>query len=155
YKVSGGDAETAEYHVSVRSAPLLTDFDVTYHPRPYLKQADIHAKDPNLSAMRGTDVTLVAHANRPVKSGSIEIIGEDHPIPGELVAGEPSALRFHFVVDKDATYRVWFTTREDERNSDPMPYTIKALQDRPPEVQLTRPGKHVHVPVNGVLTLDG
>ncbi len=40
YKVAGGDAETPGYHVQVRSTPLLTDFSVNYHFRPYLNRAD-------------------------------------------------------------------------------------------------------------------
>ena len=40
YKVVGSEAETDEYHVEVRSAPAFTEFEVTYHPRPYLHLAD-------------------------------------------------------------------------------------------------------------------
>ena len=57
YKFQGGDAETPEFQVRVRSAPLVTDFDVTYHFRPYLRRADQTSRDPNLEAVERTEVT--------------------------------------------------------------------------------------------------
>ncbi|HMC63838.1 MAG TPA: hypothetical protein VKI65_02760, partial [Gemmataceae bacterium] len=59
YKVTGGDAETAEHRIQIRSAPLLTSFEVTYHFRPYVRRPDFPTADPNLQGLRGTAVTLV------------------------------------------------------------------------------------------------
>src|SRR5262249_58906871 len=60
YKVTGGDAETPEYRIQVRSSPLLTGFDVTYHYRPYLGWKDRVTHEPNIQELRGTRVTLLA-----------------------------------------------------------------------------------------------
>jgi hypothetical protein len=154
YKVAGGDTETPEYRVQVRSTPLLTDFEARYHFRPYLNRADETTHDPNLEGIRGTEVTLVARTNRTVKDGRL-VIGDDRPLAAELDPADPQALRFRFPLEKDGTYRIWFTSVEEERNTDPMPYTIKVVPDRAPEVQLTAPGKDIELPANGILRLEG
>jgi collagen type III alpha len=154
YKVAGGDAETPEYHIQVRSTPLLTDFSATYHFRPYVNRADETTREPNLEALRGTEVTLVARTNREVASGSLAIDGE-RPIAADLLASDPQALSFRFTIEKDATYRIWFTSVDDEKNTDPAPYSIRALPDHAPRVELTKPGKDISLPANGLLRLAG
>src|SRR5262249_11535 len=82
-------------------------------------------------------------------------------IAGELIPDQPDALRFRFVVDRDATYTIHFTSLESEENK-PLPYTIKALRDMPPEVEFTKPlellepkPKDLQLPANGMLRLEG
>lgn len=155
YKLAAGDAETPEYRVQVRSTPLVSEFEVGYHFRPYLGWADQVSKDPNLSGMRGTEVTLVARTNRNVRDGRLEMVEGRRDVAGEVVPGDPQALRFRLTLETSGTYRVWFTSVEGERNADPMDYTIKVQTDQVPRVVLTKPGKDVHLPVNGVLRLEG
>jgi hypothetical protein len=154
YKLTGGDTETPEYRVQVRSTPLLTDFAVTCHFRPYVRRADETSRDPNLEGLRGTDVTLVARANREIQDATLNISGET-PNPAELPSDDRHAMRFHFTLEKDATYQIWFTSVEGEKNTDPMPYTIRVLRDQTPTVELTQPGKDISLPANGRLKLEG
>jgi hypothetical protein len=154
YKVTGGDAETPEYRVQVRSTPLLTGFDVTYHYRKYLGWKDTTSHDPNLEALRGTEVVLVARTNRRVRDGQLTIMN-NKPVAAELIAADPQALRFQFVLDKDGKYTILFSSVEGERNLDPMPYSIKVQQDQPPQVEITQPGQNIELPANGILRLQG
>lgn len=154
YKIAGGDAETPEYRIQVRSTPLLTGFDVTYHYRPYLGWPDRITHDQNLQDLRGTEVTLLARTNRTVKEGQLAIEGQK-PSPGELVPEDPQALRFRLRLEHDAHYRIWFRSVDGERNTDPMAYPIRVLQDRPPQLEVTKPGQDTQLPVNGVLNLEG
>jgi hypothetical protein len=154
YKVTGGDAETPEYRVQVRSTPLVTGFEVTYHYRKYLGWRPETTRDPNLQGPRGTEVVLVARTNRPVKQGELTI-GNEPPIPAETVPEDRQALRFRLVLEKEGAYRVWFTSVEGERNTDPRPYTIRVFADQVPKVELTEPGRDIQLPVNGLLRLAG
>jgi hypothetical protein len=154
YKVAGGDAETPEYRVQVRSTPLLTGFDVTYHYRPYLGWPDRTTHEQNLQDLRGTEVTLLARTNRTVKDGHLGIDNQQ-PFAGELVPDDPQALRFHLRLESEGNYRIWFRSVEGERNNDPMPYTIRVLQDHPPQIELTKPGEDIQLPANGLLRLEG
>ena len=166
YKVAGGDAETPEFRVQVRSRPLLIGFDVSYKHRPYLDYPDRISKDPNLDAIRGTKISLVARTNRIVREGELVIrdpkLKTDRKDPngnvkGEKIEGDPQALRFIFELDmkEDSDYRIHFLSADNEKNEDPLPYRINVLLDRPPQVQLRKPGQDVDLPLNGILNLEG
>ena len=154
YKVAGGDDSTPEYRIQVRSNPLLTNVDVTYHYRPYLHWPDRTAQDPNLKDLRGTEVLLTAHTNRPVREGRLVIEGQKF-IPAEIRKDDPEALHFRLTLEKDTEYRVFFTSVQGESNRDPMAYTIQVLADQAPVVVLTGPGRDVETGVNEVLPLEG
>jgi hypothetical protein len=154
YKFTGGDAETPEYHVQTRSAPLVTSVDVTYHYRPYLQWKDRHTHDPNLQALQGTEVSLVVHTNRQLREGSLNISGRPS-MPGLLAASDPQTLRFRLVLEKDGNYQVSFISVEGERSGEAMPYTIRVEHDAAPQVELTQPGHDISLPPNGVLRLAG
>ncbi len=157
YKVVGGDDETPEYRVTVRSAPLVQRFAVTYHYRPYLGWADRTSPDANLKELRGTEAIVVAHTNRAVKEGRLD--REDRAgkksLPAEMVDGLPHALRFRLVLDQEGQYRVWFTSTDGDGNTEAMPYTITVLPDQAPRAELTKPGEDVTLPANGTLKLEG
>jgi hypothetical protein len=163
YKVGGGDAETPEYRVQVRATPLINGFEATYHYRPYLGWRDDTTHDPNLRALRGTEVTLVARTNRTVrlKDSRLELElsrGKEtvkKAVAAEAVAGDPQALAFRLVLEESGKYRVWFTSTDGESNTDPMAYTIQVVQDHAPQVELTKPGRDVTLPANGLLALEG
>jgi hypothetical protein len=164
YIAAAGDAETSQYRVDVRSTPLLTDYLVRYHYRPYLNRPDHTSTDPNIEALQGAEVALLARTNRSVRDGQLELDpvqkpGEKEPtkiiIPAEIVAEDPQALRFRFVLQTDGAYRIWFTSQEGERNTDPVPHTIHVRRDEAPHVVLTKPGRPVSLPANGTLALQG
>jgi hypothetical protein len=164
YKITAGDAATPEYQVKVRSLAQVTRFDVTYKYRPYRKENDLTVSypnetsaQPNLMALRGTEVTLLATTNRALKEGRIEtdVEGVKKAEPGEVLTEDRKAVRFRFVLEGNGTYLIKFTSAEGEPNSDRFPYKLAVLEDRPPVVKLTVPGKDVVLPANGTLSLEG
>src|SRR5262249_30607902 len=154
YKVAGGGAETAEHRIDVRSSPLVTSFEVTYHFRPYLRRPDTTTTDPNLQGLRGTQVTILARTNRNVKEGQLLFDGKPQPIPAELVPDQPAVLRFPLTLEKDGTYRIRFKSVEGEENAEAIRYTIKVKQDQRPTVVITKP-KNTNLPADGVLSVEG
>ena len=163
YRVVGGDDETSEYRIQVRSSPMLTHFEATLNYRPYLRWKPIVVSDPNLEQMRGTAVSLRAFANRAVRGGRLVFDGEPAEVLGQPVPEYANALDFKFVIEKDTRYRIWFETADGESNRDPLPYTIKALLDQPPAVEFTKPEElklpepksDMRIPANGLLRLEG
>jgi hypothetical protein len=158
YKVVAGDAETPEYRVTVRAAPLLTDFQVTYHYRPYLARGPMISRDRKIEELRGSKAEVLIAANRPIRDGALDLETTDgtrSQLRGERVAGDAQALRFRFVLDRDGHYRVRFTAPDGESYVDVVRYEIHVLLDRPPQVKLTEPGKNVELPANGRLKLKG
>ncbi len=164
YKVAAGDAETPEYQVRVQSLAQATRFEVTYHYRAYRRLADDRVIFPNEQAViprlrdfRGTEVTLIVRTNRELRQAHIEVDSDNtkHDLQAEILADDPKALRFHMVLEKRGTFRVLFTSKEGEENTDRSPYQIDVLEDKVPYVILTKPGHDVSLPPNGTLQLEG
>jgi hypothetical protein len=181
YKIAGGDVETPEYRVDVRSNPLVTGFEVRYHYRPYLCQADQVTTDPNLHAVRGTEVTLLVRTNRKLNGGELVIHSAGQikatetavdakgkrqererlvdvaakPLQATVSASRPDTMQFKFVLEKDGKYRVRFTSTDDEPSGDSIPYQFTVIPDLAPLVELKEPGKDTTLPANGVLSVAG
>lgn len=156
YRISGGDDQTDEYRVDVRSQPLITRYEAIYHYRPYLHYPDSTQNDPNLKALRGTEVTLLVRTNRAVKEGRLELEKAKRTLPAELVADDPTALRFRLVLEQDDRYRIFFTSTDGETNVEPMAYTIDVIPDYPPQVKLTRPEEGaITLAANATLNVEG
>jgi hypothetical protein len=155
YYLSAGDFRTPEYQVRAVSGPLLTSFDVTYTPRAYLRREKYKTTQPTLEALRGTAISILAHTNRTVRDGSLQINGVAEPVVGQRVLGQPDTLQFQFVLDKGDSYRIRFTSEEGEASGDSVPYGIKILTDLAPQVELKEPNKDVTLPANGALPLEG
>jgi hypothetical protein len=161
YQVVAGDAATPEYRVQVRSSPLIEGFEVLYHFRPYLRYRDQTATQPNLEALRGTEVTLTARTNRTVRGGALTFLdpagnplADRPPLAAELLKDQPNSLRFRFVMEQDGKYKIAFQSAEGEKNQDPIPYTVRVLSDYAPQVEVTHPAPDT-LPVNGTLQVEG
>ncbi|MHB1426449.1 MAG: hypothetical protein ACYC3I_25080 [Gemmataceae bacterium] len=157
YKISGGDAETSEYRVAVRAAPAITDFLATYHFRPYVARADEVSRERELKALRGTEILLRVRTNRNLRDGRLEFEGKHGPriVRGEVDAKESHTMRVRFVMDEDGKYRLLFTSTDGEAHSDPIASPVTAIPDRPPAVELTKPGKDIQLPADALLHLEG
>jgi hypothetical protein len=157
YKVTGGDAATEEYRISVRAAPAITDFLATYHFRPYVARADEVRRERDLRALRGTEVVLRVRTNRTLREGRMEFERKDgtKTVRGAPAAHDPQTLLLRFVLDEDVRYRLHFTSTEGEAYSDPASFSVQAIPDKPPVVELTKPGQDIRLPADGLLQLEG
>ncbi len=139
--------------------PQFRNFDVTYVYPKYLRAepVTINVKQPDLEALRGTTVTLVAHANRPVKSASVEFPGNDKPIAGSLDPQNPMQVKFALPpMMEDGNYRISFTPETDEKAGASDAFKVRVLSDDKPKVFISKPQEPlIDLPANGVLAVEG
>jgi collagen type III alpha len=159
YQVTGGDTATPMYRVRVRARSLFTEFEVRYHYRPYLRFADDTRADPNLQAVRGTEVTLLAKANRPVREGTLLFRpavpdSKEQLIAGHAMPDRPDTLQYSLTLQQDGQYRLRFIAADGEPSDESLPYDVRVLPDNPPAVDITHPAPD-KLPVNGTLTFTG
>jgi hypothetical protein len=157
YKVAGGDTETPEYRVTVRTAPLFTDFEVEYEYPAYTRRPPENTTDPHLQAIRNTKVSVVAKANRQVRDGRAVFDPPGQPaVAGKAVPGRLDALRFDFLLTAPGSYRLTFNAADGERSPDSLPFGIKLEEDFPPTVVVRLPEPDdIQLPANGLLSVDG
>lgn len=164
YQITGGDAATEEYRVSVRAAAAITDFLATYRFRPYVARVEEAHRARELKALRGTEVLLRVRTNRALRDGRLEFERNERAevgkplvafVRGEVDANDPNTLLVRCVLDEDGKYRLNFTSTDSEAYRDPVAYPITAIPDQPPTVELTKPGQDIRLPVDALLQLEG
>jgi hypothetical protein len=166
YKIVAGDAETPEYQVIVQSLPGYANpqAEMEYHYPAYLHMADRKVAFPNdqevfprIKGPAGTEVTMVVRTNRELHSGKLEVKYADSvkDIPGTVLEKDAKAFSVKFALETSGQFYIRFTTKAGESNSDNSAYQLQVIPDRPPFVELTKPGKDTKLPVNGTLQLEG
>jgi hypothetical protein len=156
YKVAGGDAETPEYRVTVRSRPLFKEVEARYVYPAYTRLKPEVAHEWSLWAYPGTEVTLTAKTNRQVKEGNLYVAGQE-PVRGLVVGESRDSLQFRLKMPRESgTYRLDFLSADGER-SDPTPaYPLRVETDKKPWVTITSPTEDEGtLPANGLLKVDG
>src|SRR5262249_8601575 len=117
----------------------------------------INLREPNLETIRGTRLTLVANANRPIKEAQLKL--KDDIIVGEPVKDDPLRVKFALKPLKEdglVHYQVSFQPKTPENASDPRSFSIRVIADNPPTVSINDPWQEVvEVPANGKLPIKG
>jgi hypothetical protein len=143
----------------------------TFKYRPYLGGGEktFHVADlPALTTLRGTKVALTYLANQPLQDARLDMtFGEGKDAVNKTLAGvvdskSPDVVRFPpFVHDlvgghSQGSYGITYTTRDGERSKSQQRFRIQVLRDAPPSpVVLTKPGKDIELPANGILQVEG
>jgi len=160
YKITAGDAETPTHQITVRGRLHVAKFEAVYHYRPYrqLTPTPVAFKGkPLIVGTRGTEVELIARANRPVQSATIEMHtnGVKKSLPARLHGDDKRTFTCTWTLEQNAEFRVVFNGADSEANADREWYPIDVRTDAAPIVVLTSPGMDITLPENGTLMLEG
>lgn len=163
YYIAAGDARTREFEVHIVQPPSATVDEIRYTYPSYMNLSPRTQADGHIDGWEGTQVTLTATTNMPVKSARLLYADTE----GSRAKGEERTLK---VVDgtklqgewklknrDDGTfarfYRIECTTAKGETDPDPTEYTILIRPDLPPDVALLAPTSELMMPANGVVPL--
>jgi hypothetical protein len=137
YRVAAGTLISQTFAVTVARAPRVTriDLDYTYPSRLGLKpRSELDGGD--IYAPSGTDVRLRIHTDREVASGRVSLSNE----PARSLTNEsPTSWSATLRIVADTTYRIALVDREGLANPGDTEYFVRVLENRPPEVHITRP----------------
>ncbi len=149
YFVTGGDAESLHYTLTVLPAPMVTSVKIDYDFPSYTQvppRRDIDGG--SVEAIEDTTVTVHATTNEPSRGGTLNLTMGD-PAPMTVAADDPYKLTGQFKVSKSGTYTISFRTTGGQLNPNPVVYDILAIADRPPQAKFLRPDRPaIKVPVN-------
>ena len=137
YRVVAGDVTSPTYAVTIARAPRVTRIDVSYRYPAALGLPPRAEKDGgDIYAPSGTDVRISVHADRPVASGRLSL-GRGNAV---ILQGEaPTVLSVGLKIVEDNSYRVALADADGLDSAGETEYFIRVLEDRPPEVHVTRP----------------
>jgi hypothetical protein len=149
YYMTGGDAESLHYTLTVLPAPMVTSVSLDYAFPKYTQIPPRKGiEGGSVEAIEGTEVTVHATTNEPARMGTLNLTTGEIP-PMTVSADDARQLTGKFVVTKSGTYTVNFRTTGGQRNPNPVVYDILAIADRPPQARFLRPDRPtIKVPSN-------
>jgi len=147
--VEGGDDITAEHSVDIVTPPSIDSVKLFYEYPPYMRMANTPADRPetsgNVVAPIGTKVRLEALTNEDLKSAVLAIgfkgkeTVSDVPV-AKTAEGHPRLLQGVFTVSETLSeYALNLTALNGLGNRDPIRFTIKGVEDRPPDIVVKDP----------------
>jgi hypothetical protein len=162
YRIVAGDATTRTYRLNVVAAPTLVASSVEYEFPRYTElspQRIAHLGD--IKALEGTDVTVRALANQPIKEAWLDFECDGKPDLRMSATGEEASVRFTLALSEDrrtpehASYQLLLVTRSGHRNPQPQRYKIEVTPDVVPELTFLSPRREeVQLPVGRRLTWE-
>ena len=165
YSIRAGDAESAEFKLTVEQPPSAQIESVRIEFPPYMKLPPVEQQNNGqIDAWEGAKVELLAKTNMPVRSGLIQFL--DDPLVGpngeELITnvsqnGQLLQANWTLALRSDGSfakyYRIDCRTEDGRRDTSPTNHSLTIRPDLPPEVVLLRPERDLEAPVNSTIPL--
>ena len=162
YRLVAGDATSSNYHIHVVPAPTIVVESVDYKYPAYTgMQPTTVKRRGDLKALEGTEVTLHAVANQPLKSASIDFNCDGKPDRVLKVEGQNATITFTLSLNDGRTapqfgsYQLRSVNDEGVENPQPIRHQIEVIPDLPPEVEfLTPQQEEISLPADGSVILE-
>lgn len=147
--VEGGDDTTLVHHVDTVTPPSLDTVRLWYEYPVYMRMTNTPADRPetsgNVAAPFGTKVRFEALTNEDLKAAQLAIgfkgkeTFTDLP-PAKTPEGKPRLLAGGFTVNEAVSeYAINLTAENGLPNRDPIRFTIRGVEDRPPDITVKDP----------------
>jgi hypothetical protein len=151
YYVEAEGIKSDQYRVKVVDKPRVIDLKLTFNYPKYtrLQTVVLDENDGNINAVKGTEVTIEAKSNKPLKSASLifkEAVEKDMQVERNKATAQIRIL-------KDDSYHIQLSDSSDNKNQDPIEYTITAVSDDYPQVEIIEPGEDRDLTENMTLRL--
>jgi hypothetical protein len=149
FTVEGGDDQTLEHRIDVVTPPSIDAVRVWYEYPAYMRKPSTPADRPetvgNVLAPFGTKVRFEAATNEDLKGATLTLgtKGKEKSAPIGVVRtpeGRPRVVSGSFEVNEPLSeYTLGLHAANGLSNRDPIRFTIKGLEDRPPEITVKDP----------------
>ncbi len=146
YWIEAGDALSPHYEVTVFARPTMVVHRLRYDYPAYTgyPSRDVeHTGD--IRAVEGTQVTLFAQANKPIKTAHVDFEADGrrdllmNSSDQEATVTFPLALRDDRRTPRYQSYVLRYETADGNQNQQPPKYQIDVQPDYSPEIQLLLP----------------
>ncbi len=143
YRVNAAILVSDEFSVKTLFPPGVDQIDVAYQYPAFTKLPPrVETDGGDIYAPSGTQVTLTVYTDEPVRRGRLDLeAGGWMP----LVVLDERTLQTSFTVLSDDSYRVALVDNNGLSSPADIDYFIRTVLDRPPEVEITRPGGDLDV----------
>ncbi|MBZ0198774.1 MAG: hypothetical protein K8H86_02825 [Ignavibacteriaceae bacterium] len=150
YFVVAEDVTSELYKVTVIEKPVISSIEVVVKPPSYSNLPEIRQKDnANITSLRGSRVTLSAQSTKKMSSGKV-VFGDSTETDFKV---DNNFGETNFIIKKDNTFKIIVADEKENKNDSPILYSIKALDDAYPAIEVINPGKNVNLDNDNRLAL--
>src|SRR3954464_15947818 len=138
YYVESNGVQSGKFTLSVVDLPTVAQLDVEYRFPAYTGLAPRKVEGGDLAGIRGTEVFLHVVPSMTTPDGRI-VLSEGAAAP--LVRQGDGSLIGSFKITQQGFYRIELTGPHGEKVEASPQYTIDVIDDQPPSVHFTKPGR--------------
>ncbi|NOX96702.1 MAG: hypothetical protein GXO98_01285 [Nitrospirae bacterium] len=144
YYLIAGDAKSPSYTIRVKERPGILNLKVSLKYPDYTGLPPLveNNSNGNIKALKGTRVELEAKVDKAVEKAEIIYDGET-PVP--MLIKDKHTLKTTMEVSGNRIYNLHITDTDGYTNKDILNYSLEAIADYPPSLQIINPGKDLSV----------
>jgi DNA-binding transcriptional regulator YiaG len=141
YFVTAGERTSSTYTVTAVDRPLVTGLRLEIFPPAYtgIAPSVVDENDGTISAPVGTTVKMRLESNRPLSTATV-VYSDGETRPLEVRSQSASA---ELTIDKNRSYHLALLDASGRTNPHPIDYSITAIADRQPSVEIVMPGHNL------------
>ena len=143
YYVQAKETQSERYKITVTREPILSRFQLKLNFPNYtqLSPATLEENLGDVSALTGTEVQFEGEGNKPLSSGNKLVFDESESVT--LRTTEQLKLAGSFIIQTSEKYHIELFDTHGMTNSSPIVYTINAVLDTEPMVEIIEPDRDV------------
>jgi len=151
YFIKAEDIVSNNFKITVIDRPIIKKLDLTVTPPSYSKLPMINQQDNgNFSTLVGSQAQFfVTTTKENLKSAKL-VFKDSTEFPLKL---EGKNAFGNYRIKKDEDYQIIISDKDGNRNENPVTYSIKALPDNFPSIEIILPNKNVSLGGDDRLTL--
>lgn len=140
YYATAENISSDEYKIEVIDRPIIKSLDLTIISPNYSKILVVQQKDNgNITALLGSTVNLEVSSSKQVSKAKL-IFGDSTYLEMKTASSKSNT---NFKVRKDDSYQIILFDEKGNQNLSPITYTIKALYDANPSIEIITPNRDV------------
>ena len=153
YYIAVKETKSEQFKITVARAPIVSRFQLKLNYPKYtqLSPQIIEENLGNVTTLIGTMVHFEGEGNKPI--GSARLVFEESD-PVKLTLPEGTLLSGSFIVQRSEKYHIELIDTDGVSNAQPIAYTIHAIEDAAPQIEIVAPGKDVVLDDLMIVTLQ-
>jgi hypothetical protein len=140
YYVTGGDGRSPTYHVEAYLPPEVKKLAIHLELPSYTGRPAQKVESPDIRVLRASMADFTIEPTVPLTKGRLRF-AKGAPI--ELARAANGSWTGRLPIQKDDEYWIELFDQKNRLGSNDKPYSIRALPDEPPKVEISQPGQDI------------
>ena len=148
YYIRARETDSEHYQITIAREPIVSRFQLKlYYPKyTQLSPQVLEENLGDVTALIGTEVQFEGESNKALASATLAF-DDSEATKLRIVSTTEDAgdyqLAGRFIVQRSEKYRIELIDGDGIANSQPIVYTINAIKDAEPEIEIVEPGRDV------------